>query len=63
MNKKFQISGWWLQTVTVGYERIKGLRARGQRREGTYEAHKARTFNVPGTTLFDGWADLGFLRG
>jgi len=25
--EKYKISGWWAQTVTVGYERIKGLRA------------------------------------
>jgi uncharacterized protein YndB with AHSA1/START domain len=43
--------------VTVGYERIKGLRARGQRRDGTYEASKSRTFGVPVATLFNAWAD------
>jgi hypothetical protein len=57
VNKKYKIDGWWSQTVTVGYERIKGLRARGQRRDGTYEANKSRTFDVPVTTLFDAWAD------
>ncbi|HEY7613751.1 MAG TPA: hypothetical protein VH764_12200 [Gemmatimonadales bacterium] len=34
---------WWTQAVTVGYERIKGLRAIGQRRNGQYEAGKSRT--------------------
>lgn len=57
VSKKYKIDGWWSQAVTVGYERIKGLRARGQRRDGTYEATKSRTFNVPVTTLFDAWAD------
>jgi hypothetical protein len=57
VHKTWKIDGWWAQTVTVGYERIKGLRARGQRRDGTYEANKSRTFNVPVTTLFDAWAD------
>lgn len=57
VNSKYKIDGWWSQTVTVGYERIKGLRARGQRRDGTYEAGKSRTFNVPVTRLFDAWAD------
>jgi len=28
----YGVEGWWSQTVTVGYERIKGLRDRGQRR-------------------------------
>jgi uncharacterized protein YndB with AHSA1/START domain len=50
------------QAVTVGYERIKGLRARGQRRDGTYEANKSRTFNVSVTALFDAWADADVRR-
>jgi hypothetical protein len=37
---KYKIPGWWAQTVTVGYERIKGLRAVGQRRDGSFEANK-----------------------
>jgi hypothetical protein len=57
VNKKFNVGDWWTQTVTVGYERIKGLRARGQRRDGSYEATKSRTFDVPVTTLFEAWAD------
>ena len=44
---------WWSQMVTVGYERIRGLRARGQRRDGGYEANKSRTFAVPVSKLFD----------
>ena len=27
---RLKVADWWTQTVTVGYERIKGLRARGQ---------------------------------
>ena len=62
VNTEYKIDGWWSQSVTVGYERIKGLRAIGQRRDGTYEATKSRTFNVPVTTLFDAWADAGVRR-
>jgi hypothetical protein len=58
----YGVPDWWTQTVTVGYERIKGLRARGQRRDGTYEASKSRTFSVPVTTLFEAWANAR-LRG
>jgi hypothetical protein len=57
VSEKYKVPSWWTQTVTVGYERIKGLRARGQRRDGTYEATKSRTFNVPIEKLFDAWAD------
>ena len=52
---KYKVPAWWTQTVTVGYERIKGLRARGQRRDGSFEATKSRTFNVPVQELFDAW--------
>ena len=57
VSKKFKIEGWWAQAITVGYERIKGLRARGQRRDGSYEANKSRTYHVPLATLFDAWSD------
>jgi hypothetical protein len=57
VSEKYKVPSWWTQTVTVGYERIKGLRARGQRRDGTYEATKSRTLNVPIEKLFDAWAD------
>src|SRR5574341_925617 len=49
---KYKIDGWSAQTVTVGYERIKGLRERGQRRSGEYEATKSRTVPVSLTKLF-----------
>ena len=47
VHEKYGVREWWTQTVTVGYERIKGLRDRGQRRGGGYEMTKSRTFNVP----------------
>ena len=57
LHGKHRVADWWAQTVTVGYERIKGLRERGQRRGGAYEATKSRTFNVPVSTLFKAWTD------
>lgn len=51
------ISGWWSQAVTVGYERIRGLRDKGQRRGGTYEANKSRTFTVPVGKLFGAFSN------
>jgi len=56
VSEKYKVPSWWTQTVTVGYERIKGLRARGQRRDGSFEATKSKTFNVPIDVLFDAWA-------
>lgn len=52
VREKYQTPDWWTQTVTVGYERIKGLRAVGQRRDGSYEATKSRVFAVPVGTLY-----------
>ena len=46
------VPGWWAQAVTVGYERIRGLRAIGQRLDGSYEATKSKTFDVPVDRLF-----------
>jgi hypothetical protein len=57
------IPDWWTQTVTVGYERIRGLRQRGQRRDGAFEVSKSRTFNVPVGVLFDAFADVDRRRG
>lgn len=57
VHERFEISGWWAQTVTVGYERIRGLREQGQRRSGAWEISRSRTFAAPVDRLFDAWAD------
>jgi uncharacterized protein YndB with AHSA1/START domain len=49
---KYQLDGWWAQMVTVGYERIRGLREKGQQRSGEYEATKSRTVPVSLSRLF-----------
>jgi hypothetical protein len=54
------VPGWWAQTVTVGYERIRGLRAIGQRRSGSWEAKKSRTFPVAVEKLFDAFSKPRF---
>jgi len=50
--KFFKTDSWWTQMVTVGYERIKGLRERGQQRGGDYRASKSRTFDAPLSRVF-----------
>ncbi len=57
VREKYQIPGWWAQTVTVGYERIKGLRAIGQRRNGSFEATKSKTFAVSLPRLYQAFHD------
>jgi hypothetical protein len=56
VHEKYKVDGWWAQMVTVGYERIKGLRDRGQRRGGGYEAGKSRTFHVSVGELYEACA-------
>ena len=57
VHEKYKVPGWWAQTVTVGYERIKGLRAVGQRRDGSFEANKSKTLPVPLARLYRAFHD------
>jgi uncharacterized protein YndB with AHSA1/START domain len=52
IHDKYRADGWWAQMVAVGYERIRGLRERGQQRSGEYEAAKSRTVAAPVGKLF-----------
>jgi hypothetical protein len=51
------VPDWWSQMVAVGYERIRGLRAIGQRRNGAWEASKSKTYPVPIARLFRAFQD------
>jgi uncharacterized protein YndB with AHSA1/START domain len=62
VREKYKIPGWWAQSVTVGYERIKGLRAVGQRRDGLFEAGKSKTFPVPLAQLYAAFSDARIRR-
>jgi hypothetical protein len=42
----YEINGWWAQGVTVGYERITGLRLPHQMADGTFTASKSRTVDI-----------------
>ena len=57
VHTKYKVPAWWTQTVTVGYERIKGLRAIGQRRDGSYEVTKSRTFAAPVSRVYRAFRD------
>ena len=52
VREKYKTPSWWTQTVTVGYERIRGLREVGQGRDGGYSISKSRTFPVPVGRLY-----------
>jgi hypothetical protein len=53
VHERFGVPGWWSQSVAVGYERIRGLREKGQSRGGTYEVSKSKTVPV---AIADLWA-------
>ena len=42
-----EVDGWWAQSVTVAYEQARGLRAPGQRPDGTFEASVSRAMDAP----------------
>jgi uncharacterized protein YndB with AHSA1/START domain len=37
------VDGWWAQSLTVAYEQERGMRAPGQRSDGTYEVGPSRS--------------------
>lgn len=51
------VSGWWAQSVTVGYERIRGLRLPHQQPDGTFTANTSRTLSTDGAALREGLLD------
>jgi hypothetical protein len=57
IHEKYRTPSWWTQTVTVGYERIKGLRTIGQSRDGGFNANKSRTYGVPLPRLYRAFRD------
>jgi uncharacterized protein YndB with AHSA1/START domain len=52
LSQEHELPHWWSQMVTVGYERIRGLRDVGQRRGGGYEVNKSKTVPVPVARLY-----------
>ncbi|MFF4879818.1 MULTISPECIES: hypothetical protein [unclassified Micromonospora] len=52
-----EVPGWWAQSITVGYEQERGLRAPGQQRGGGFSASASRTVAVPVLRLFGAFAD------
>ena len=46
------VPGWWAQNITVEYERARGLREVGQRRDGLYSVTATKTIGVPIEELY-----------
>lgn len=45
------VDAWWAQGITVGYERIRGLRLPGQMPDGTFSVSRSRTLGIPDAEL------------
>lgn len=58
VNEKYGVPGWWAQSVTVEYERARGLREKYQTPDG-YQTSGSKTVNVPLAKLYAAWADEG----
>jgi hypothetical protein len=67
VNGEHGIDGWWSQSVTVGYERARGMRAPNQRPEG-FEVSVSKTVDLPAMEAWRAfveakrrasWLDLG----
>ena len=57
VNETYEIPGWWAQSVAVGYERIRGLRAKYQRQDGTFVASASKTLAVDIAELWEAVSD------
>jgi hypothetical protein len=50
------VDGWWAQTLTVDFERARGLRQRHERPDG-FEITKSRTLAAPLAATYAAWVD------
>lgn len=57
VGENYKVGPWWGQMLTVGYERIKGLRQVGQGRQGGFTVTKSRTFALSLTRLYRSFHD------
>lgn len=56
LHQKFGVGDWWAQMVTVGYERIKGLRVKNQKADG-FEVSASKTVAVDAVTALEAFTD------
>ncbi len=56
LQEQHNVSDWWGQMVTVGYEHARGLRAVHQKTDG-FAASASKTIDVAVERLFEAWVD------
>lgn len=55
--EKHDLSGWWAQMVTVGYEQER-LGRRKHEKPGGFEVSVSKTINTPLGKLYQAWSDM-----
>lgn len=53
---EYGVPGWWAQSITVGYERARGLRAKHQTLTGSFQVSVSKTFPIGAEKLFRAFA-------
>jgi hypothetical protein len=51
------VPSWWAQSITVGYERARGMRLKHQQSDG-FTIYASKTITVPNDVLFDAFVNL-----
>jgi len=54
---EYGVPGWWAQSITVGYERSRGLRAKHQTLSGSFQVSTSKTFPIGVGKLFKAFAE------
>ncbi|HEU0041559.1 MAG TPA: hypothetical protein VFQ15_04325, partial [Jiangellaceae bacterium] len=57
MLTEHHVDSWSAQSITVGYEQARGMRAPGQSSDGNSSASCAKTIAVPVNRLFEAFSD------
>lgn len=47
------VDGWWCQSITIRYEQARGMRAPGQKADGTFSAASTKTVRAAPGEVFD----------
>jgi len=51
-----EASGWWRQSVAVGYEKARGMR-KDHEKPGGFEISRTKTVDVPLAAAYEAWSD------
>jgi len=52
-----QVSPWWSQTITIEYEKARGLRVTGQRDDGTFEVSVQRSLQANASQCYTAFTE------